>query len=277
MPKKEEQSEERKKEAIRKAAESVEAAIEKLDKADEDEEDVVGEKVIEIREEEKEEAEIEITHNDGQEEKEEEEVSVDTSDNEPQSKDVTDEKKADVSQGISDVGTTFTRSSYQEEKNPSGSKSKLIITICLIIIFTLIGFVGGYFYGKSVSSNNTVTPSSEIETIPTFTPTPTEEEVDLSAYSIEILNGSGVAGVAGDEQDALVADGFSVENTGNAENQDFTETMISVKSSVPAEFIQKLRDSLSERYVVTSGTEDLEDDNDYDVVITIGSETVVDE
>lgn len=179
------------------------------------------------------------------------------------------------SKGTTDTGTVFSRTSFEEEKN-GGSKSKMIIMICLIIIFTILGFVGGYFYAKDPSSSSAPLPVIT-DTVPTSTPTPVEEGVDLSAYSIEILNGSGVAGVAGSEQEALEADEFNVENTGNAENQDFTETIIAVKSDVSEEFIEKLRDSLEERYVVAAGTEELEDDNDYDVVVTIGSETVEDE
>lgn len=183
-----------------------------------------------------------------------------------------EEKKEEVAD--TDTGTVFSKSSFEEDKKSGGSK--LIITICLIIIFTILGFVGGYFYGKSGGMSSPA--PTQTETVPTFTPTPTEEEeVDLSAYSIEVLNGSGVAGVAGDAQEALETDGFSVENTGNAENQDFTETVIAVKEDVPEEFITLLRNSLEESYVVESGTEELDEDNDYDVVVTIGSETVVDE
>lgn len=163
------------------------------------------------------------------------------------------------------------------EAREGGKKSKVIIVICLCIIFTILGFFGGYMYAKTMGVTGTpATKSSDI--VVEETPTPTEvEEVNLSDYSIEILNGSGVAGIAGTEQEALETDGFSVENTGNAETQDFTETQIAVKSDVSKEFIEKLRDSLSERYVVASGTEDLDDDSTYDVVVTVGSESVVDE
>ncbi len=157
--------------------------------------------------------------------------------------------------------------------------SKIIIVACLCIIFTILGFTGGYFYAKGYlggMTGSSNTPDA-MDTVPTFTPTPTIEEVDLSAFSIEILNGSGVAGVAGTEQTSLEADGFSVENTGNAETQDFAETAIAVKSSVPEEFIEKLKTSLSERYTVDATIEELDDDAEYDIVITIGSETVVDE
>ncbi len=177
---------------------------------------------------------------------------------------------------IVNTGSVFTRTSFEKDADKKGSKvSKIIIIICLCIIFTILGFTGGYFYGKGYLGVNQAPEA--VETVPTFTPTPTVEEVDLSAYSIEILNGSGVAGVAGSEQGALEADGFNVENTGNAATQDFTETAIAVKSSVSEAFMEKLKTSLSERYVVDSTVGELEDDNEYDVVVTIGSETVVDE
>lgn len=267
MPKKEEKTEEEKKEAIEKAAASVEEAIEKLNDSEgvEHEDEIVGEDIVQIKEEEKTETVIEPPT--------QTEQKTQSSTEEPTS----EEESVEAQGQDTDAGTVFTRSAYQEEKTNSGSKAKLIIAICLIIIFTILGFLGGYLYGKNTGSLTSPATSEQQETVPTFTPTPTEEEVDLSAYSIEILNGSGVAGVAGDEQDALEADGFSVENTGNAENQDFTETTISAKSSVSPEFIQKLQDSLSSRYVVSDDTDELDLDNDYDVVVTIGSETVVDE
>lgn len=188
------------------------------------------------------------------------------------------EEKKDEKEAASD--SVFTRTTFEREADQKGNKmSKIIIVLCLCIIFTILGFTGGYFYAKGYLGGITGASNApeSMDTIPTFTPTPTVEEVDLSAYSIEILNGSGVAGVAGTEQDALETDGFSVENTGNAATQDFSETAVAVKSSVPEEFIEKLKTSLSERYVVDSTVEELEDDAEYDIVITIGSETVVDE
>lgn len=156
------------------------------------------------------------------------------------------------------------------------SKSFLIIVICLCIIFLLAGFVGGYFYGKGFDFNLGTAPApTPVAEAPT--PTPTVEEVDLSAYSIQLLNGSGVAGVAGDEQTALEADGFKVENVGNAETQDFSETSISFKSDVSEAFLDKLKESLAARYVIAGEAGELDSDNTYDVVITLGSETVVDE
>lgn len=150
-----------------------------------------------------------------------------------------------------------------------GKKSSVvIIVICLSIISLLAGFVGGYFYGKGgIDLNFAPTPTPT----PTPTSTPTPEEIDLSAYTIEVLNGSGVAGVAGDEKEALTEEGFNVENVGNADNQDYSETNISFKSTVSEDFIDKLKESLGKRYTLAENSEELSEDEDYDVIVILGS------
>jgi hypothetical protein len=182
---------------------------------------------------------------------------------------------------LSDVNpsTDSIFSSPPEDGSPKKGKStSLIIIICLCVIFLLAGFVGGYFYAKNLSPQaDSQKSEKKMKVENTSTPTPTEEEIDLSAYSIEVLNGSGIGGVAGKEKSALEDDGFTVENTGNADTQDYSETSISFKAGVPDAFIDELKKSLSKRYVIASDAGELDDESDYDVVITLGSEIAAEE
>lgn len=271
---------------IEKAKASVEEAIAKLEVEEVEVETTETEEVIEKPTEDASTAsenseKEEIVEEPSAQEKEEESMNeksdetLEESSESVKTDESTSDSEASSNADVSASGTAFSKTSFEEEKSGGGGKSKLIITICLIIIFTIFGFIGGYFYGKGSLSSSV--PEFSEEPTPTVEATPTPEEVDLSAYSIEILNGSGVAGVAGDEQEALEADGFKVENTGNAENQDFTETVIAAKSDVSKEYLDKLKDSLAARYTVDSSVEELDADDTYDVVITVGSETVVDE
>lgn len=280
------------KKEIEAAAASVEAAIEKLEV---EEIEIETETVIlpEITEEalaEDEKKEVETSEETTIPEEKEEIAVEETVEVPEQPAEVPQEEKVvdqeEVAEQVAETPNTGAASTEPEkttstpfsasEASEGGKKSKIIIVICLCIIFTILGFFGGYMYAKTMGvASAPAAKSSDI--VIESTPIPTVDEVDLSEYSIEILNGSGVAGIAGTEQEALETDGFSVENTGNAETQDFTKTEIAVKSSVPKDFIQKLTDSLSERYVVKSSTEDLESDSTYDVVVTVGSESVVDE
>ncbi len=53
-------------------------------------------------------------------------------------------------------------------------------------------------------------------------PSPVEQKV----IRVEVLNGCGVAGLAGEVTDFLRLKGFDVVNVGNAENFDFPETLV---------------------------------------------------
>ena len=105
---------------------------------------------------------------------------------------------------------------------------------------------------------------------PTPEVTPTPDEAAKDEFTIEILNGSGISGEAGRAQVLLEDEGFTVSGIGNADNSDYTETVISSKENVSSEWLSLLKKSLQEAYVVSSGDE-LSSDAETDVVITVGS------
>ena len=137
------------------------------------------------------------------------------------------------------------------------------------------GLIGGIFYYKSkvegnVSSNSkpssTIAPDIEEEDNVEAT---TEPEAELSLYSIQILNGSGIKGVAS-EVELLIKDaGFDDTSTGNADSYEYEVTEVSFKSSVSNEAKEIIKDSLSDYEIETN--DDLSDTSEYDVVIIVGS------
>ena len=155
----------------------------------------------------------------------------------------------------------------QEEK---GSRKKL--WIILVVILLGLGILGGAFiffqsgftfelsFGKSDSK-----PTPQ----PTAPPKPTKEKIDLKAYKIKILNGSGIAGEAALVQGDLKEEGFDVVSVGNADKSDYEETVISAKKEINDEFLSELKDSLKKRGPV-GGIKILEDTEDTDVVVIIG-------
>lgn len=209
-----------------------------------------------------EEVDIALSENTGISDSEENKIEVDSEDSE-------EEKESSSSPSTDSIFSTLP----EEDRKPKKGKNSLsiIVIVCLFVIALLIGFVGGYFYGKGPGLTVEPTPTPEVVEP---TPTPKVEEIDLSAYSIEVLNGSGVAGVAGKEKTELESGGFKVESTGNAETQDFSETSISFKPSVPKAFIEKLKEALATRYEIAPDGKELDSDNEYDVVIILGSEKV---
>ncbi|MGI8420216.1 MAG: LytR C-terminal domain-containing protein [Candidatus Levyibacteriota bacterium] len=108
-------------------------------------------------------------------------------------------------------------------------------------------------------------------TVPTIVPTavPTAKPVDLSAFTITVLNGSGIVGKASEVKTSLTTAGFKVASTGNADKNTYTKTEIAAKKSVNKDYLTKLEDELKKSYDVDTVSTAPESDTS-DVTVTIG-------
>lgn len=163
-----------------------------------------------------------------------------------------------------------------EDFAPPGSQIKnspsplLILVPGVLLLGALLG--GIYFYQKNINSVSVPTPTPIATTTSTIIPSASPSaKLILTKYPINVQNGSGIPGVAGDAKSLLTKAGFSVSGTGNADNYDYTDTVIKVKSDVPAEFISKLVTTLSGIYKVSTKTESLPDTSKDEVVVIVGS------
>ncbi len=155
-----------------------------------------------------------------------------------------------------------------EDNKVSAKKwSKILLVILLI---TLIGGVGWFSLSYQRSKPNSANEKASDKTVsaPATTPTPTTVVLDFSKYSIQVLNGSGVTGVAAGIKDTLLAEGFVIVDTGNAEAT--ISGFLQAKTSIPATVKDKAKESIS-GYVINE-TETLTKDNKYDLVIVVGTE-----
>ncbi|MFA9288677.1 MAG: LytR C-terminal domain-containing protein [Weeksellaceae bacterium] len=142
--------------------------------------------------------------------------------------------------------------------------------IALVII--LLVSIGGFMYYRSTQSAETITETeSDLTTTPDPTSEPTPEEVARDLYQIEVQNGSGLEGAAGTAQTLLEDADFNVESTANADNYDYTETVIRVKADVSESWIDELKEVLGEKYTVDSSVEELDEDAETDVVVIVGT------
>jgi hypothetical protein len=94
--------------------------------------------------------------------------------------------------------------------------------------------------------------------------------VDLKAYSIEILNGSGKAGAARAMADNLSAQGFSAAMVANASSPNATSTTISYKTDIPTAYREAISAALSIMYNVIDMGSALNPNGNVDVMIVIG-------
>ena len=178
---------------------------------------------------------------------------------------------------------------------PKRKINKRFIYLVLTILILAIVFIGYKALNPSSSKTqdlqtapqepsssisiptDTPTPESTDTPTPTNTPTPkptgnpVDEQtgLDRSTLSVTVENGSGKEGVAGTAADTLKNLGYDVAATQNADNFDYTNVTIQVKSS-KSDFLDLLKKDLGFDYTIDSATSDLPDSFSSDALVIIG-------
>lgn len=177
----------------------------------------------------------------------------------------------EVKEWLKDVRPDTTK---EVEKTGSGFFKKLFIFI--IILFVIGTIAGGfYYYNQKVQQepSDAVDQSQEEPVQPTPTVSEEEtEEVDLTTFSLSILNGSGIAGEASKVSGLLEENGFENIETGNADSYDYTTTQVSLKEGISNEVYKQILSSLEESYVVEKSDQFLDSESSFDIVIIIGTQ-----
>lgn len=156
---------------------------------------------------------------------------------------------------------------------PASSPRWIVMTIVMLVT---AGITLGIAYGVSNLSFSfamptlpflvkpTPTPTPE----PTATPTPTLAPVAREDITLSIENGVGTAGLAGTYQERLTDLGYEVASTGNADNYDYTVTIIKTGNRAIFELLKKDMASF------LSGSPKYEKSTDSDsAVIILGSDS----
>ncbi len=159
----------------------------------------------------------------------------------------------------------------------------LFFAIMLLVAFVVMALAGGmYVYLNGVKNlpeaqvtegvpTETTAPQAVVQATPppaggpTATPKP-----DYSLYNVSILNGSGAIGAATGVKDLIQKGGFKVGYTGNADNFNYTDTIIQVKNTVSADVVATLRNLLVSTYSIKIGTA-LDSQSRWDIIITVGT------
>ena len=180
-----------------------------------------------------------------------------------------EERKAPMSHTIGSPDSQF-RSSFRadESKSSSGAKKKIILFIIVAVLVAILAGVILFMLGGSATAPKDE-PTPPTETAPTPTPTP---ELDRADLTLEVLNGSGEGGVAGEVASALEDLGYaSPISTGNADAYDYEETVIQLQEEF-ADFFDMLKEDLeNEGYVVADEYEELDANATTDGVVIVGS------
>ena len=159
--------------------------------------------------------------------------------------------------------------------------------VWIIVVVALLLALGGYFlYANSQNKKNedttlndvvvptdapTATPTEEATPSGTLTPSPkpTSGVVSQAAdLNVQVLNGSGTVGAAGETATFLKDKGYKNVTTGNADNFDYTGVTVQIKDS-QKKFLATILKDLKEKYTVTTG-DPLPSDSASDVNVTVG-------
>jgi hypothetical protein len=117
-------------------------------------------------------------------------------------------------------------------KAPPRESSTSLFTTGIIIFSLIFGLAGWtlYFNTKfNFLSAPSMSPASNGVTVDTTTPTPETSPTPVdtrSSITIEVLNGSGVAGMAASTAEKLNTLGYTVISTGNADRSNYATTQI---------------------------------------------------
>ena len=154
-----------------------------------------------------------------------------------------------VSEQVKPVNTPApaqTVSTPELGKKKGGKKNIFII----LGILAAIGIGIFLISSGSGSPDADASPSPESDLYDFATPEPTEapEPADRDEISIEVLNGTGIAGEASYLQGKLRALGYEDIDTGNADDQDLEETTVVFSEDVPDEIVEEITNELEDIY-----------------------------
>lgn len=159
------------------------------------------------------------------------------------------------------------------EPSKNSKQNSPVFWILIPGIFILGAILGGIvFYQKNTTQkNDSSTPAPKVSSAPVATTSPTASpSAKISEFNIAIYNGSGISGEAGKVKTLLEDAGFTVVSTGNAATYDYTKTIIKAKADIEASVIKKLKDTLSENYVVGED-QTLSSTSTTDIQVVVGS------
>lgn len=135
--------------------------------------------------------------------------------------------------------------SFPRRKEEKGSKKGLKILVIVIVIF----IAGAAYYlltEPAIDREVAVTPTPVREISPA--PTLMVEEIVRDEMAINILNGTGISGAAGDLRGELEGLGYSNVEAGNAKSQDYESTEVTFDSTVPSAVRDEITDLLNSIY-----------------------------
>lgn len=159
---------------------------------------------------------------------------------------------------------------FEEEIGHQKRAVRGVFGIGVIIFLLIFGLTGWAFYLKTVwlpSETTSEVLVAEATPLPTSTPQPTLAPLNREEISLEILNGSGVPGLAGKTATMFEDLGYSVPEVGNGNTVASTEVYVQEELE---ERLSLLMDDLLENLNVSSVAGYLDEDDEVTARVVLG-------
>ena len=145
-----------------------------------------------------------------------------------------------------------------EEEVPLEKTNKKLFRAGMIVVLIVFGITGWVFYLTNRYSEKTTQEEITLEEGATeeSTATPASTQLEREEITLEILNGSGVAGAAGDAAEIFEALGYEDVETGNADETEGNELYV---SSDIEDLIDVLLEDVEEELDISSISGELDD------------------
>jgi len=166
--------------------------------------------------------------------------------------------------------------SAMETKSKPPFPTKLVVLAFFLLAIVTTVVIGGVIVYKNAivgrtSSSQSFQATPEPTRTPEATPTPTPAtEIDRTQVKIQVLNGSGIKGLASKVVAALEKAGYQDVKSGNADNFDHTKTEASTGSDNQA-LLDLVSADLKDSYPIATTDTNLKSSS-FDVVITLGQD-----
>ncbi len=147
-----------------------------------------------------------------------------------------------------------------------------IVLGAIIIVGLIIKIITTKSSPALPKANEILIEGSSAQASPSPSPQASDTEINRDEMKLQVLNGSGVTGAAGKLAKILDTAGFTDIKTGNADNFDVKGVKIQVKDG-ETEVGKMIEEDLTDDYEDIVIKETLDEDSDFDAVITLGKQT----
>lgn len=158
------------------------------------------------------------------------------------------------------------------KQNGSGKKKTLLIILAFVVVLAALAAILLFYRQQFVKSLTKQPAEAPVVQKPSPAPTkPPVEAVDVTLYTLEIQNGSGIPGEASRVKDLLEKEGFQIAQTGNADKYTYTQTTLTAKKGVTEGFLKKLKEVLKQTHDISDEVASSSVSLNSDVLIIVGS------